>query len=208
MAFEATHIRFALGIKSKYKIKNLDHYVSGSIYPDSRYITKINRELTHNDNVLLSNFGNTDFKCGWQSHVICDLIQEEISREILPEIYFENNKRFDPGMAAIKLVQDMSDMKSFPLNDYLKCLDYVENPNGENINKIIEYNQLIKNTYLNKSDCTIDDYEKIIKAFYLGSDLIRETLSKAQEILHDNKKLEKVKSIYNLMLNFYNKNNK
>ena len=38
MALEATHIRFAYDLKEKYKITDLEKYISGLIYPDSRYI--------------------------------------------------------------------------------------------------------------------------------------------------------------------------
>ncbi|MDD3284902.1 MAG: hypothetical protein PHZ07_04885 [Patescibacteria group bacterium] len=206
MPFYATHIKFAIDIKDKYQIKDLSQYISGSIYPDSHYITKIDKKLTHNENVLSSDFANTDFKCGWQAHFICDLIQEEISKYILPEICFEaNDEKSYTGIASIKIVQDMFDVKNFDLNHYLSFLDHVENPNKENINKIIEYNKLIKNTYLNKSECEINDYRRIIEAFSLERNLIEETLKKAQELLNDFEKLEKVKLIYNLMLKYYNK---
>lgn len=42
MALEGTHIRFALDVGDKYNIKDLGKYISGTLYPDSRYITGIN----------------------------------------------------------------------------------------------------------------------------------------------------------------------
>lgn len=47
MALEASHIRFALDLKDKYSIQDVQKLVSGTVYPDSRYATKIDRQLTH-----------------------------------------------------------------------------------------------------------------------------------------------------------------
>lgn len=43
MPLEATHIRFALDLLNKYKIKNIDQYIAGAVYPDSHYITGIKK---------------------------------------------------------------------------------------------------------------------------------------------------------------------
>ena len=56
MAFTATHIKFALDFKDKYDIKDLSHYLSGAIYPDSRYVTGIDRNLTHNSDLHRSSW--------------------------------------------------------------------------------------------------------------------------------------------------------
>lgn len=41
MALEATHLRFALDLLPKLEVKDINDYLAGSIYPDSRYTTGI-----------------------------------------------------------------------------------------------------------------------------------------------------------------------
>ena len=67
MALEATHIRFALDLKDKYQVKDLEKYISGTIYPDSRYVSEIGRELTHPKDYLdWDIFAVDDFKKGFE----------------------------------------------------------------------------------------------------------------------------------------------
>ncbi len=61
MSLEATHIRFALDLKDKYRVQAIEKYISGTTYPDSRYVTKIDRGLTHNDDILTPGFAKDDF---------------------------------------------------------------------------------------------------------------------------------------------------
>lgn len=75
MSLEATHIRFALDLKDEYKIKDIKKYISGTVYPDSRYITGIDRNLTHYNDILKPEFAKDDFKKGWQVHQICGMIR-------------------------------------------------------------------------------------------------------------------------------------
>lgn len=48
MSLGATHIRFALDLRDRYQVQDIEKYLSGTIYSDSRYVTKIDRNLTHN----------------------------------------------------------------------------------------------------------------------------------------------------------------
>jgi hypothetical protein len=47
MALEATHIRFALDLKDTYGVNDVHAFVSGAVYPDSRYVMGIDRIATH-----------------------------------------------------------------------------------------------------------------------------------------------------------------
>ena len=57
MGLEATHIRFALDLKEDLDAKDLNKYLSGAIYPDSRHVTKLERKVTHNFDLVV----NKDF---------------------------------------------------------------------------------------------------------------------------------------------------
>ena len=205
MSLAATHIRFSLDIKDEYKIKNLEQYISGAIYPDSRYITNIDRNLTHNEDLLAPGWANTDFKKGWQSHFVCDVMFNKIKRVIFSEVNFKKDGCEDDWInsSAIKILQDIDDMQNFPLEDYLNILDHAENPNGEDLDKVRESNQLIKNLYLNKKSCTIEEYGQLYKALGTSDDLVNRITEKARELSADKDKAKKIKSIYNLMLNLY-----
>ena len=68
MALQATHIKFALDLQAKYNVKNLEKYISGANYPDSRFLTGVGREKTHDlDSLELL---DSDFKKGWHNHLI------------------------------------------------------------------------------------------------------------------------------------------
>ena len=47
MPFQATHLHYALLKMPELDIKDINKYLSGAVYPDSRYTTKIERDLTH-----------------------------------------------------------------------------------------------------------------------------------------------------------------
>lgn len=202
MSLEATHIRFALDIIGKYEIKDMAQYLSGAIYPDSRYVTKIDRNLTHNAGVLEPSFADTDFKKGWQSHFFCDVIYEKVKRVVLPELTFLTADGEDDWVTstAVKLVQDMDDMARFNLQRYLPALDFAANPNGEDLAKVMSFNQTIRELYLDKRACNIGDYRKIFEKFGISRELTMKTLEQAK-ILNDNQDSSaRIRSIYGLMV--------
>lgn len=105
MAFEATHVRFALDLADALRIQNVQTYLSGCVYPDSRYITRISRELTHGP--LPSVDGATDFEKGMLTHHWYD--------ELVGPKYMEHSSWPGPVkgmgeawmyMTAVKLVED------------------------------------------------------------------------------------------------------
>ncbi|MFA6421916.1 MAG: hypothetical protein WCV92_00730 [Candidatus Buchananbacteria bacterium] len=107
MSFEVTHIHFAVDLKEHYQIKDIKSYILGSIYPDSRYITKVDRELAHSKESLSDSFIDSDFKKGWQAHCVCDSIYDRLETELFGE--------FDDAILrnAIKIVADIYDRQSF-----------------------------------------------------------------------------------------------
>lgn len=165
MALEATHIRFALDLKDKFQVKDLAKYISGTIYPDSRYVSEIDRELTHpKDYMDWDIFKVDDFKKGWLVHLLCDRIQSLITKDKFPEIFIgeflgSGSERWI-NHTALKILQDLNDVKKYDITKYLPCLDYVNNPNGENIAKVKQYNQIFQQMYQDPGKVTIlDSYE-------------------------------------------------
>jgi hypothetical protein len=155
MAIEATHIRFALDLKDELGIKELDKYLSGTIYPDSRYITKIDRKLTHDNSYTKREFyDDDDFKKGWAVHLTCDTLQREIIKELFSDLLKGTGEEIVYGKenwiirTAIKIIQDISDAEFIGVKNYIKYLGYFNNPNNEDLDLIKRYNQIFIDIYI------------------------------------------------------------
>lgn len=115
MALEGTHMRFALDIRDKLGVGDIDAYVSGSVYPDSRYITGIDRFATHPlDYRTDPMFQKTDFNKGWFAHLLCDDIQQSVVYTVLPHITEGDKNETWIQRTAIKILQDISRSDSAP----------------------------------------------------------------------------------------------
>ncbi|HLD81917.1 MAG TPA: hypothetical protein VJA22_01770, partial [Patescibacteria group bacterium] len=163
MALEATHIRFAVDLKDLLKISNMDHYISGTVYPDSRYVTGVDRRLTHQETLIDPYLVGNDFEKGWAVHLICDDIQWMLLKESFPEVEATDTgigtyvpegdagttQRFDPWCyrTAVKIIQDVLDCKEFDVERYLTHLNYVDNPRSEDIVLVARYNRILSSLY-------------------------------------------------------------
>lgn len=152
MPLEATHIRFALDIIGRYEIEDMAQYISGAIYPDSRYVSRIERALTHNGDLLRPAFADTDFKKGWQAHFLCDVLHDKVKKTVLTDLSFAESHEENSWVisTAIKLVADIDDMQRFDLQACLPALDFSLNPNGEDLGRVTLYNQGMKSLYAGK----------------------------------------------------------
>ncbi len=207
MSLEATHIRFALDLRDKYKIKDINQYISGAIYPDSRYVTGIKRSLTHDDRFLLPEFASDDFHRGWQAHQICDLVFGVIIEELFPDLVYVS---YDPHYrkewitsTAIKIIQDMDDLKFFDIQGCIKCLDYTNNPNGEDIKGVKIYNKIMTKLYKNEKIINLDGYINMWRELGQEDNLCEELRAKTQEFLDNPKIIIRIKAIYKEMINSY-----
>lgn len=207
MALEATHIRFALDLKDEYKIKDIGKYIRGTVYPDSRYVSKIDRRLTHNEEILKSQFREDDFKKGWQVHQVCDLVQNEMMKKDLGiEISF-NSKDFNEKewiiASSIKIIQDMNDLKSFDLQNYLKHFEEAENPNKEKIEDVKKFNNSLMDLYRNKEATCLEDYFEMLFVWGISEKHGIKIKEKTEEFLDDKAFVEKINALYDKMLDEY-----
>jgi len=199
MALEATHIKFALDVADKYGVLDLKRYISGTIYPDSRYISKINRQLTHRNEMLDPHLATDDFLRGWAVHVLCDKVQSKVFREVFSDYLSE--KGTEPywiETTALKTLLDMHILKSFNLQPYLHYLDHVETRSCEPEKFLHEYNNLIVNLYKDKDIPTVEDYKKVLLAFGIDADLVGSVIDKIvkyQKVKEINDNFEKVCSM-------------
>jgi hypothetical protein len=158
MPLEATHIRFSLDIKDDLEIGNLEKYIAGTIYPDSRYLSGIERSLTHNLDYFKGRKNLTDFEKGWFSHVICDRVFKELAEDKFSNlVLFDSYEYRWPAVTAIKVIQDIRDFASCDIQAVIDFLDYYEIYFREDERRVIEYNGIIKNMYKGKAKTTAED---------------------------------------------------
>ena len=198
MAFQATHIRFALALQKKYEVKNLMRYVSGTVYPDSRYISGINRQLTHRNDLLDASNAPDDFLKGWAVHVLCDKVQHDLFMEELSDLIpKERGEDWWIRISAIKLVQDMIDFDSFDMEANLDYLNHAENRSGEPIEAVKLYNTCVQEVYRGKKhDISVHDYEAIWSETDIHSDLIDAVIKDVLFLQQDENILSRISSIY------------
>jgi hypothetical protein len=204
MALEATHMRFALDLKDKYQAQDLKKYLAGAVYPDSRYITGLGRNITHRDGLLNPNLPVGDFKSGWQTHVIYDFTQYKILHEQISELNnllrTDGDEKWFIYFTAVKVIEDMANMQAFDIKMALGCLVYVENPNSEDLEQIKKYHQIIIDLYQNKKVTTVEDNYKMWLAFGVSKDLCEKVKEKTEELLKDKILVEKIRACYKMVL--------
>lgn len=201
MSLEATHIRFANDIKHHYEINDFSAYISGSIYPDSRYITETDRILTHEEENINKNSISPSFKAGWQAHYICDKAFGEARKIIFPEIPFKELSAADDWIIStvIKILQDIDDVK-FLKREYLDCLNYVEAPHNESIPLLIKYNSIVKDFYEHGENLVIDNYRKLWLSWGVAEGLVEKLIIETKKFSLDEQFFLKTKLMYKKML--------
>ena len=206
MALIATHIRFALDLKDKYQVSDLGKYVSGTIYPDSRYVTGVERKITHPQGYELELVKKDDFRKGWGVHLLCDKVQKEITKEKFPEIFIQAGADQGQGsdlwirLTTLKIIQDIDDVSKYDIVKYLPLLDYIEAANGEDRAKLLEYNKIFQGMYVNPSTDSIQSQYGMWKAFGIGEEMARKVKIQAEKYKADNGVTSLVHEIYSEML--------
>ncbi len=208
MALYGTHIRFALDVKKDFNIKKIEEYISGTVYPDSRYISKIDRHLTHSDFCLTKNFyHNSDFKLGWFIHVLYDKIQFDTFDIFFSELFNRTDIKYGNDhwttRTVLKILQDLDDLKHFDIIPFLPSLSHIETPNGESPKTIETYNTYLTDIYKKSPVIVIDD----ILAMWRQSGMSEEIVQSIREkffILSGNKEImEKISLVYKKTLALY-----
>lgn len=199
MALAATHIRFALDLKEKFEIKNVSNYLSGTIYPDSRYVTKLDRNLTHAKEYQDEQFyKNDDFRKGVAVHLLCDTVQAKLFSEYFSDVIPAGDvlAGSEPWIArtALKVVQDMDDATHFPIRDYVSRLEYVENPNGENVAQLQAYAQIFQQMYT--KTVNIDAYARMWCELGITEELAERVRRQSEEYFANGSVRARIAEVY------------
>lgn len=147
MALQGTHIRFAVDVQDLLAISDFDAYISGTIYPDSRYFTHIDRSLTHPKDLIADFLRADDFRKGWAVHMICDRVQREITLEHHPEIFEKHDEGAYICLTACKILQDIRDTHKFDISQFADAIKLVEVPNDESHEKLENFYSRIRTIY-------------------------------------------------------------
>jgi hypothetical protein len=202
MALEGTHMRFALEVRDSFRVKDVKKYISGSIYPDSRYITGVDRGLTHDDSQMERIFWwDDDFKKGWASHILYDKIQYEVHTELFKDILKEGNPEMSWEedwivRSALKILQDKFDVLRFNIHEFLDGLDYVETPNGEDYETLKKYNCCYKRVYSKVPNVTVEDIEAMWDEWNVSDENSKRIERLVNEMRKDAVLMKRIEGIY------------
>ena len=201
MALPATHIQFALDLKDRYVITDLSSYIAGSVYPDSRYVTGLNRAQTHNDALLSDDRLETDFGKGWRAHVLCDRLGAKAASDLLPELFVDAGPMAHGTKqwvirTAIKIIQDIYVFETHSTEPYLTMLDAMESPNGESTEAMKQYISIVKAMYEGKERIDISDAVTLWRAFGIRDELVDRVVQKAVLFFEDSDIHERIRLLY------------
>jgi len=160
---QATHVRFALEFEEALSIKDRDQYLAGVMYPDSRYVTGVDREHTHDYSVEPKDLlEGTDFEKGWKIHVIYDKLQRaylwemfSISRitSMCSDEWFK--------IAAAKLIENMWACQMMGDDIDIMTRDYpMVCPNGECESDLKDWHEQNRKVY-EQGGIDLESYEPI-----------------------------------------------
>jgi hypothetical protein len=211
MALEASHIRFALDIKNYLGIKEMQKYISGVIYPDSRYITRIDRNLTHPQSLLDNDWTLLDdFKKGMYAHLVYDKVLQNYTDATLTD-YLTNLGEFKGQgseywirLTALKILQDIEDIKAFDIKTYLPLMDYVENLNGEDINLLQNYNRFFQKLFEIPQRYSIEMCYELWDYFGIKGEIANTLRKRTEEYQRDSRIKEFISSVYSQTLTNWN----
>ena len=185
MALPATHIRFAGAVANRYRITDASAYYSGTLYPDSRWVTGLTREQTHGDAVLRPDFVRDDFTLGWQVHLICDRVQRRLHEPLMGDLSALGLEERWTVFTAAKVVQDMRDAALGALAERLPLLERAATPNGEDPDGVAAYLAYVRHAYRSHTAPDWADYEQLWQAVGLDREQIGRIAAQAHHIMDD-----------------------
>ena len=200
MALPGTHFRFALAVRDRYPIANHEHYIAGTLYPDSRWLTGLSREKTHHSDYLASSFADTDFNAGWHVHLLCDHIQAVCSYEAYPQLADLDDEDAWIAASALKVAQDAEDSRQVDMGFCLGCLAYAEAPHGEDLAGVRAYYRLVREAYGAGVPPSQEAYHMLWSRVGVPSQTIAEIMAQAVRLTADEKGRHYLQGLFSEMV--------
>lgn len=149
-----SHIRFAVDICESLGVGDKEKYISGIMYPDSGYISGLDKKVTHPGNFLEDPiFQKDDFHKGCFAHILYDRLFDMVARKEFPELFrteWDGQRKGSElwaGRTALKILQDIEDAQVVDIKTYLPYLVYANNPSGEPLEDVREYNSILQKVF-------------------------------------------------------------
>ena len=196
MALAATHIRLALDMADRYPVKHFPQFISGTIYPDSRWLTGINRNLTHGDRFLQKDFVRSDFTYGWHVHCLVDHVQARLYKMLFPDAEAMDRQQRWILLSAAKVIQDRHDLDKFDLQGGIALLNYAEAPAGEDIQLVRAFNRIIRETYKDRDKDHLPDYYTLWTGVGLEGIVAGKVMAQVKTLLSNTRLVSKIESTY------------
>lgn len=188
MALVGTHIRFAHELADALAISNYIEYISGTLYPDSRYFTGVDRLLTHPRDAVEELLRGDDFKKGWAVHLMCDKLQREFTRAQMPEVFAGQDGQLSDVWvrhSALKMLQDIVDVRAFEILEHLDDCKMTQAPFGESAEPLERYYAVAKTIYRTPAALTIETASQIWREFSIEEEYVARIRVQAQVYADD-----------------------
>ncbi len=211
MALTATHLRFALEMKDKLLVQHMEQYLSGAMYPDSRYFTGVAREVTHDESLLAGDVRQLDdFRKGWAMHLVCDRTQGKAMEQLFPEeiASLQSNEESWIFRTALKVLQDIDDTQQFDANRFVRMMTWYQSPCGNETSEQLErYYGLYRDLYAS-GDVTIEEETAVWVKAGMDEKLVEHVKEKAYRLKGTPGDMERVGQLYALSVEHYFLTNK
>ncbi|MEK7620239.1 MAG: hypothetical protein AAB413_03305 [Patescibacteria group bacterium] len=204
MAMELTHVRFARDLKDRLGVVDEAAYYAGTIYPDSRYMTKLHRNLTHAGSSPQDPFasGLSDFEKGWATHLTYDRLAhpQYVGLSQWPEEKTQQGNHVWQFISAAKVVEDLQSYQSMN-GDVGMILDiqFPQRPNNEDLAVMNAYAQIQRTLY--QQSPTLDHYRNFWVTLSSNTEVIDGVMKNAEEMLEDDSIQRKIRGIYSCVIN-------
>lgn len=203
MAMEATHVRFARDLSQHLKIDDWAAYYFGVIYPDSRYVTGVDREKTHGEHCPNDPFaaGLTDFEKGWATHLYYDKTAQPLYFKVLsrPEEKIKQGSDLWQLISAVKVVEDLQGFKNLGSDKNIFLNFSAKNLLVNEDKKLMEkYFSIQKKLYRQQPELT--DYRDFWLSFGGNRELLNNIMVFTQKFLADKTMCEKIENIFSTII--------
>lgn len=203
MALPATHIRFAEMVAADLGVTDRGAYFTGTLYPDSRWLTGLDRERTHADQILDPAFASDAFSLGWHIHCVCDRIQGTLFDQLLDGLEALDGHARWVRLAAAKVVQDRHDAGCIDLKSRLRLLTPPQAPNGESADRLWAYLQLVRRAYCAATAPDWQLYASLWEAVKLDRQVIGAIKRQLADIQADGRLVQRIRDLFDRMVDLW-----
>ena len=201
MAMEATHVLFARDLQKNLSIEDASAFFAGCIYPDSRYVTRISRDLTHGADTPQNPFANglSDFEKGWGTHFLYDHLEGRRMRELLAGDP-DSSREALITMTAMKLLEDQQsyDRLGDEAGHIFKTMRVDTSPKGEDVSAIRAYFEMNTELYAKRPE--LDDYRRFFQRFIPSPEYGEQVIREAQRLSDQQEMKREILAIYDRSL--------